>query len=187
VFCVASGLARDNDGTTTQANGIWQATPVSGDTNQEWQFVINNSAPQSGSVYNLLCDTSGMALDNGGSTTNGGVIVQGLLTSGDTNQEWTLTSASTSGYYTLTNQTSGLALDNGGTTTQGANVMQETLTSGDANQEWEIVNDGSGLYRLINLTSGQSLDNGGSTSAGSDVRQWSAQPSSNQAWEFLAP
>jgi hypothetical protein len=187
LICLASGLALDNEGSTTQGNGIWQATPIPGDTNQEWQFVINNSAPQSGSVYNLICDTGGLALDNGGSTTNGGVIVQESLTAGDTNQEWGLTSASTSGYYTLTNQTSGQALDNGGSTTQGAYVMQETLTSGDANQEWKIVSDGGGLYRLINLTSGQSLDNGGSTSAGSDVKQWSTQPSSNQAWEFLLP
>ena len=45
------------------------------------------AVPQSGSTYHLICKTSGMALDNGGSTSNGTPVKQwtDVTTS---NQEW---------------------------------------------------------------------------------------------------
>ena len=52
---------------------------------QAWQLEL---VPQSGEVYNLICATSGMALDNGGSTSDGANLIQEPVKSGDSNQEW---------------------------------------------------------------------------------------------------
>ena len=183
VTCVASGLALDNEGSTSEGNGIWQWTPQQGNTNQEWQFVINSTAPQSGSIYNLLCQESGMVLDNGGSTTSASAVVQNPLVYNDTDQEWKLTST-TNGYYTLACQDSGKSLDNGGTSNQGAAVEQVTSKSGDTDQEWSFVSQGNGYYSLICLNSGMALDNGNTTSAGSDVIQYGPNGGSTQSWQL---
>jgi hypothetical protein len=180
---LANGLALDNEGSTTEGNGIWQWTPSPGNTNQEWQFVIVNTAPQSGSVYNLLCEESGMVLDNGGSTSNGAGLIQNQLAANDTNQEWELTSAS-SGYYNLVCQDSGKALDDDNSTSSGSQVIQWTLTSGDSNQEWAFNSQGSGYYALICLGSGLALDNDNSNSAGNQVIQYSPNGGSTQSWQL---
>jgi hypothetical protein len=180
-------LALDNEGSTTKGNGVWQWTSQTNNTNQEWQFALNNSAPQSGSIYNLICDDSGMALDNGGSTSSGADIVQNPLVYNDTNQEWKLTSTS-NGYYTLVNQTSGMALDNTGSTTKGTDVEQVTATSGDTNQEWEFLDQGSSFYSVVCLSSGFSLDNDASTTAGTDIVQWQGgganSGNTHQEWQL---
>jgi hypothetical protein len=184
VICLASGLALDNEGSTSEGNGIWQATPQAADTNQEWQFVISSTTPPSGSVYNLICNDSGMALDNGGSTSSGSAVVQNPPVYNDTDQEWTLTST-TNGYYTLVCQDSGKSLDNGGSTSNGTAVEQVTSTSGDTNQEWTLVNEGNSLYSVLCLSSGMALDNNGSTTAGTTVVQWtSGSNNPHQEWQF---
>jgi hypothetical protein len=125
-----------------------------------------------------------MTLDNGGSTSNGGIVIQEPQQSDDTNQEWQLLSVG-GGYYNLICQKSGLALDNSGATSNGGTVWQWTPQPGNTNQEWQLVNVGDGYCNLICLTSGLALDNEGSTTAGNGVWQWTPQSgNTNQEWQF---
>src|ERR1700727_1199581 len=94
--------------------------------------------PKSGSIYNLICQTSGMALDNSGGTTNRSPVIQEPLQSGDTNQEWMPVSVG-GGFYNLLCLTGGLALDNNNSTTAGTAVWQWTQPSGNTNQNWEFM------------------------------------------------
>ncbi len=141
------------------------------------------AVPQSGSIYHLICKTSGMALDNGGSTSNGTPLKQwtDVTTS---NQEWKLVSIG-NGYYNLICQRSGLALDNSGSASNGNYERQYTPQSGNSNQMWQLVSVGNGLYQLICKTGGVALDNRGSTSIGTAVGQWTpVATTTNQRWSF---
>jgi hypothetical protein len=156
--------------------------------NIEW-FVFQASGysgtgtlPQSGSIYNLICKTSGMALDNDNGTTNGTLVIQWVQSSGNTSEQWQLTDIGDD-YYNLICQANGLALDNDNGTTNGSTVWQWTPQSGDTNQMWQFVNLGGGVYNLLCLTSGLALDNEGSTTEGTNVFQWTQQSgSTNQEW-----
>jgi hypothetical protein len=146
---------------------------------------VGGGGPQSGSIYNLICKTSGMALDNDNGTTNGATVWQWAPQSGNTNQEWQFNSVG-GGYYNLICQTGGLALDNDNGTSNGDTVWQWTLQSGNTNQEWMPVSVGGGYYNLLCLTGGLALDNEGSTSEGTDVWQWTQQSgNSNQEWQLI--
>ena len=57
----------------------------SGNINQYWQFV-----DQGGGYYHLICEKSGKALDNAGSTTAGTTVTQWAAGSGNANQNWKL-------------------------------------------------------------------------------------------------
>jgi hypothetical protein len=141
------------------------------------------TVPQSGSTYHLICKTSAMALDNGGSTSNGTPVKQwtDVTTS---NQEWKLVSVG-NGYYNLICQRSGLALDNSGSASNGNYERQYTPQSGNSNQMWQLVSVGNGLYQLICKTGGVALDNRGSTSIGTAVGQWTpVATTTNQKWSF---
>jgi Domain of unknown function (DUF1929)/Ricin-type beta-trefoil lectin domain-like/PKD domain len=144
------------------------------------------AVPQSGSTYHLICKTSGKALDNRGSTSNGTAV--GQWTDGTTpNQEWKLVTDTTNNvYYNLICQTSGLALDNSGSTANGNYEKQYTARPGNPNQMWQLVNQpaGSGTYQLICKTGGVALDNRGSTSNGTVVGQWTPGTTTNQQWSF---
>ncbi len=147
--------------------------------------------PTNGVTYHLICQDSGKALDNGGSTTVGTVVNQWANQAGNANQEWKLTAMS-GGSFNLVCQKSGMALDNSGSTTnRGSNVKQmESLTWGNANQNWTFVNVG-GTYpwHLKCQTGGLSLDNRGSTTDGTAVGQWtdggSGNPNQNWQLQFI--
>ena len=128
-----SGLALDNEGSTTASNNVWQWSTGAGNTNQQWQI---NLLPNG--KYNLICLTSGMALDNGGSTTEGASLTQSSSSITDTNQQWTITSLG-GGYYQFVVASSGMALDNSGATSNGGTVHQWAVESGNSNQEWQLV------------------------------------------------
>jgi len=161
--------------------------------NIEW-FVFQASGgsgtgalPQSGSVYHLLCQKSGMALDNNNSTSNGTAIRQWSDMTNNPNQEWQLAGLG-NGYYNLICQTSGKVLDNANSTTAGTTVIEWTQQSGNTNQLWDLVNLGGGTYNLMCLRSGLALDNIGSVTTGTNVIQQTQQSSNtNQEWflEFI--
>jgi len=191
LVCLQSGMALDNGGSTSNGSAVVQdplnEVPYpyqSGSPEQEWQVEAISQPLQNGGVYNVMCQTSGMVLDNGSGNSNGTPTIQYSLQSGNTNQEWELVSAG-NGYYNLICQTSGDALDNEGSTTAGSGVWQWTPQSSNTNQEWEPVSVGGGNYNLICLTSGMALDNGGSTSVLTDIIQEPVQSGdTNQEWSF---
>ncbi len=167
-------------GQTAFVNNSTSYTPIL--SGNSWQGGVG---PQKGVVYHLVCQTSGMALDNGGSTTSGTTVTQWTDNTGNANQEWKLVDLG-NGYFNLVCQKSGMALDNGGSTNDGTTVRQLTIGSGNNNQEWKFVSVGGGYYHLICLTSGKALDNTGSTTAGTSVTQWAdgGVGNPNQNWKL---
>lgn len=147
--------------------------------------------PTSGaSGYNYIVNLhSGLALDDtNGSTSNGTIMQQWALTSGDTNQEWSLVPAG-NGYYYILNRHSGLALDDtNGSTSNGTLVQQWAQVNGNANQEWSLVSAGNGYSYIVNLHSGLALDDtNGSTSNGTQIQLWAqSNGNANQEWRLQA-
>ncbi len=84
-----------------------------------------SSGPQAGSTYHLICQKSGMALNNGGSTTAGTAVTQWTDVSSP-NLEWKLVNVGGAYPWHLQCQSSGMALDNAGSTTNGSAVTQWT-------------------------------------------------------------
>ena len=100
--------------------------------NQEWKLVsIGNG------YYNLICQRSGLALDNSGSTSNGNYERQYTPQSGNSNQMWQLVSVG-NGLYQLICKTGGVALDNRGSTSIGTAIGQWTPVATTTNQKWSF-------------------------------------------------
>jgi hypothetical protein len=142
------------------------------------------TTPQNGSTYHLICQKSGLALDNQGSTTTGTSTTQWPNTAGNANQEWKLVDVG-GGWYNLVCQKSGMALDNGGSTTDGTACTQYTVQGGNINQYWKFVSVDGGYYNIICQKSNKSLDNAASTTTGTNVKQWTINGvNSNQYWSL---
>lgn len=144
----------------------------------------NPQSPVNGSTYYLIVEDSGMALDNGGSTTVGTQVTQWANQSGNINQEWKLIDAG-NGYFYLVCQKSGMALDNSGSSSNGTIMKQWTYEPGNQNQQWQFVGVGNGYYNVICHVGGETLDNGGSVTLGSAIKQWSVGGGNvNQHWSL---
>jgi len=172
--------------------GYWpgyttSATQSGAGMNVDYVRVYTASGSVGGtSYYYIKNQHSGLVADDtNGSTSNGTLIQQWALSTGDANQEWSLVSAGGS-YYYIQNVHSGLVLDDtNGATANGTQVQQWALSTGDANQEWSLVSAGGGYDYLINLHSGLALDDtNGSTSNGTILQLW-AQGSGNANQEWL--
>lgn len=133
-------------------------------------------------IYTVINRYSGMALDNGSSTTNGAYAVQWTMNAGNS-QAWKLVSVGTN-LWELISQYSSKALDNGSTKTVGASVMQWT-TSGGTQQQWWISNISGNNYWINSNYSGMNLDNGSSLSNGSHVIQYTNGSGVQQQWMIL--
>lgn len=139
-----------------------------------------------GTYYKMINRNSGKSVDvNGGSTNNGGNIIQWDY-SGGNNQQWNCTALG-SGYFSIKNRNSGKALDvNGGSTNAGTGIIQWDYSGGN-NQQWQITDIGFGYYKIINKNSNQSLDvNAGATWNGGNIIQWYWNNGSNQQWQIVA-
>jgi hypothetical protein len=136
----------------------------------------------SGDIYTLTSKTSGLNLDNQGSTTASNDVWQWSGGAGNANQQWQINKLS-NGYYNLINLSSGMALDNGGSTTAGTWFTQYDLGTENPNQEFTITSLGSGYYQLVVAKSDMALDNSGATTNGGEVHQWGVESgNSNQEW-----
>jgi beta-glucanase (GH16 family) len=172
--------------------GYWpgyttSATQSGAGMNVDYVRVYTASGSVNGTSYYYIKNLhSGLVVDDtNGSTSNGTLIQQWALSTGNANQEWSLVSAG-GGYYYIQNLHSGLVLDDtNGATANGTQVQQWALSAGDANQEWSLVSAGGGYDYLINLHSGLALDDtNGSTSNGTILQLW-AQGSGNANQEWL--
>ncbi|MDX6352881.1 MAG: hypothetical protein QOF84_7671 [Streptomyces sp.] len=178
---------------------VWLPLTVSGTTvtvgwQNSWSLDVTTGAwsagssnPANGTVH-LTNANSGLVADvSGGSTANGGQVIQ-YTNNGGTNQQWTLARVS-GNVYTLTNVKSGKCLEvPGQSTTQGTQLTQYTCNGG-TNQQWAL--DATGTYTsstntrytLVNANSGWVADvAGNSTSAGAVVDQWVGNGGANQTW-----
>lgn len=139
-----------------------------------------------GAYYKIINKNSNKSLDvNGGSTANGGTIIQWDYWGGN-NQQWSFGILG-NGYFDINNRNSNKVLDvSGESTAAGASVIQWDYAGG-ANQQWQIIDIGFGYYKIINKNSGLSLDvNGQSTSNGGNIIQWYWNSGANQQWQVTA-
>ncbi len=151
-------------------------------------FVIPNvtySGATAGNYYKLVNVHSGKLLDvSGGSTTDGGAIIQ-WTDNGGTNQQWALT-PSTGGSYRLFNRNSGKDLDVAAASTSDGGAVDQWTDNGGANQQWNLVLVSGTTYKLVNVHSGKVLDvAGASTSDGGAVDQWTDNGGTNQQWNLV--
>jgi lysophospholipase L1-like esterase len=144
--------------------------------------------PQAGMVYHLVNAGSGLALDNGGSTSVSAQMTQWSDDPANVNQDWQLVDVG-GGQFALVSGRSGMALDNGGSMTNGTPVTQYPLDPANINQHWRLVDVGNGVYHLDVQTSGDALDDAGRATLGSVVTQWhdDGVSNANQNWrlEFI--
>lgn len=127
----AGGLVLDNRGQTDRGQmGLWSRTD--GNTNQQWRPV-----DLGGGRYMFVNLTSGMALDDSGSTATGAIVTQYDPSTSNPNQQWTVVDGG-DGYVQLVNVASGKALDNGGSSTAGSLVKQWDVIPGNPNQLWSF-------------------------------------------------
>ena len=141
--------------------------------------------PQPGAIYHLVSIGSGLALDNGGSTSVSASMTQWSDDPANVNQDWQLVDVG-GGEFALVSGRSGMALDNGGSMTNGTAVTQYPLDPANINQHWRLVNVGNNVYHLDVQTSGDALDNAGRSALGSVVTQWhdGGVSNANQNWRF---
>lgn len=141
-----------------------------------------------GTYYKVINKNSNKSLDvNGGSTSDGGNIIQWDYWGGN-NQQWSLSASSNSGYFSITNHNSNKVLDvNEQATNAGAGIVQWSY-SGGASQQWQVVDQGFGYYKIINRNSGLALDvNGQSKANGGNIIQWYYNSGNNQVWQIATP
>lgn len=137
-------------------------------------------------TYRIVNRLSGKPIGvNGGSTANGGQIVQWSNDS-DPDQQWTLVDAG-GGYYNILDVNSGLALDDtGGSTTNGTQMQQWALSGGSSNQQWQLTSLGNGYYEITNRASGLALDlTGSGLGDGTSIQQWAYGGGLNQQWALI--
>ncbi len=146
-------------------------------------YGLLGSGPIANGTYKLICESSGKALDNGGSLGDGAKVTQWTSIAGNPNQQWVVTNLGT-GWYKLVCVKSGKALDNGGSLTTGAQMTQ-WADIGNNNQQWSITSVGSGQYELVCRTSNMALDNTGATGDGVIMTQWTTESTNaHQHWSF---
>jgi hypothetical protein len=90
-----------------------------------------------GGYYNLICQKSGKALDNSGSSSDGTIMKQWTVQGGNNNQHWKFVSTG-NGCYNIICQVGGEDLDNGGSTTDGSAIKQWNVQGGNVNQQWRL-------------------------------------------------
>ncbi|MBB6145143.1 outer membrane protein assembly factor BamB [Silvibacterium bohemicum] len=129
---------------------------------------------------------SGLALDDPGSSTADGEVIEQNAVNGGKDESWLLTNLG-SNQVSLVNALSGLALEAaGGSTAKGAFVDQNTY-AGDAWQQWNVLSVSSGVYELTNVQSGYALDvDGGVSTAGAKIDQYPYQEKPWQQWSFTS-
>ncbi|MEO7716409.1 MAG: RICIN domain-containing protein [Capsulimonas sp.] len=122
---------------------------------------------------------SGLSLDvSGGSTTNGGIVIQ-YPYGGGSNQLWNFIPTS-SGYYQIKNAYSGLDINvSGARTDNGAPIVQWQFGN-QGNDQWLPTRQSDGSYVFTNRHSGLVLDNPGGTTQGAQLDQWGSNPGTNQ-------
>jgi hypothetical protein len=174
-----------NSGNNLSAYGLGTSGSivVSGKTYSWQNFNVSGTiaGPSTGTYYYMQNRTSGLVVDNRGSTSVGAQMGQWTKVN-SSNLKWQLV-ASDSGYYYIQNQTSGLYLDGGGYTTNGSPVKQWSYAS-SYNLQWLPVASDSGNYYIQNRATGMYLDGGGATANGADLKQWSYASSYNLQWSF---
>jgi len=145
-------------------------------------------------TYEIQNVNSGLALNvSGGSTANGGEVIQYPFSSGQTNSLWTFVPTS-GGYYHINNVNSGLVLNvsaggAGGSGINGATIIEYAAQGMiPGNDQWMPVQNSDGTFSFYNLFSKQALDvPGASTASSTQLDQWFANGTEAQKFNLIQP
>lgn len=155
-----------------------------------WQFGTSTGGGQpsdieSGRVYTLKNEHSGLMIGIAGASTADGAQALQSNNFGATDHEWRVDSLN-NGYYKLTNMRSGkvLGIENM-STANGAKAVQWN-DNGTADHDWQFVPVGNGSYKIVNRHSGKVLGvNGMSTTSGANIVQWDDNGTADHNWRFV--
>jgi hypothetical protein len=133
----------------------------------------------------LLNVASGKVLDDPGSSTDAGTLIQQYQLNGGLNQQWQPVHLA-DGNFEIVNASSGLVLDDPGGSTDNGTQIQQFPANGGLNQEWQFIPLSNGYFEILNAWSGKVLDiPNGSTDNGTVVQQFTANGGLNQSWVLL--
>ncbi|BCM90606.1 hypothetical protein IAD21_02460 [Abditibacteriota bacterium] len=133
--------------------------------------------------YNLKNVTSGLCLDNMGSTTNGSNEGQWTGPNGGNNQKFVLSYSG--GYAKLMCVTGNLYMDSLGHTNTASTVGQYA-SSASNNQLWSMDYVSNGVYTFTNVANGLRLDGIGATTNGTAPQFYPGNTGTNQQWTLSA-
>jgi arabinogalactan endo-1,4-beta-galactosidase len=113
---------------------------------------VHAQSPNSGEIYRLVNQKSGLVADPSGSSSKSGAsIVQAKTDYTSLSQRWAFNELP-SGIWEITNVADGLCL-----AASGTNLVQEPYT-GASDQEWRLSPSGNGYYTIVNAVSGAAID-----------------------------
>jgi len=147
-------------------------------------LIVQPTTTSFAGTFEIQNVTSGLALNQGGLTTNGSPITQWTWVSSP-NEEFTFI-ATSNGYYQINSVKSGLdvAVQGAGTTNNAPLVQWAFGSSGD--DQWKPVENSNGTWAFYNLHSGLTLNNsGGSATNNSQYSQWSWASSPNEEFNLI--
>ena len=130
----------------------------------------------------IVSAQNGIAVDNGGRTTNGAPIIL-WGNNGGVNQKWTFTQNSDTSWNIISQQSGKALEDPGFSTANGTQMDQWTSNSGD-NQRWWVDLQSDGTYKIWNKYSSGALDNSSSSVNGHPLIQWGWNGGSQQRWNL---
>jgi hypothetical protein len=182
------------DSLTEQANVIVSppsnesvdTTPIfNSSTKQCWVPGSGGGGIDTGAIYHLQNEASGLSLNQQGSTTNGSKITQWTSSSTSVNLQWKFI-ATDSGYYQINSVKSGKdAVVQGASTSNGAGIVQWSFGSAQ-NDQWKPTQNSDGSFTFVNRHSGLVLeDPGSSTSTSTQMDQWGSNSGANQKWQLV--
>ena len=133
-----------------------------------------------GGMHFIVSKQNGIAIDNGGQTTDGAGIIQRSLNHGQA-QKWNFTQNEDNSW-NIINQQSWKALDvPGGNAANGTQIVQWTYNRGD-NQRWWVDIQPDGSYKIWNKATGSALDNSSSSVNGFKLIEWTWSGGVQQLW-----
>jgi regulation of enolase protein 1 (concanavalin A-like superfamily) len=163
---------------TTETSNFDNVTPITG---SGVGTLIPNGTYQIESVY------SGLAIDDPGSSTALGTVMEQNPVTNGTDEQWMVSNLGNN-VITLTNVASGLVLDvYEGTNSRLGSYLDQYTNNGVTWQEWNVISLGSNEYELTSVYSGYAVDvDGGVTTAGADIDQYTYNGNPWQQWIFVA-
>jgi hypothetical protein len=146
------------------------------------QFTPGAQPDNIAGMHYIVSAQNGIAVDNGGSSTNGAGIIQWALNNGQ-NQQWNFTQNEDSSWNIVSEQ-SWLALDvPGGNATNGTQLDQWTPTRAN-NQRWWVDLQSDGTYKIWSQATSGALDNSSNSTNGYKLIEWGWNGGTNQRWKL---
>ncbi|BDI29940.1 hypothetical protein CCAX7_19910 [Capsulimonas corticalis] len=131
-------------------------------------------------VHAITNQSTGLAIDNGSTSTQGAKVVQWGLNGGNS-QKWIFTQNSDNSW-NIVSVYSGQALDDPGASKTNGTQMDQWGVNGGSNQKWWVDVQSDGSYKIWNVASGLALDNDNLSANGTPLIQWTWTGSNNQRW-----